>query len=60
MTCHGNELQGSGNNPSLKNISDKYNEADFIDLLKNGRRMMPAFGQLDKEEKEALASYILK
>lgn len=60
MSCHGNELQGSGNNPSLKNISDKYNQADFIDLLKNGRRMMPAFGQLDKEEKEALASYILK
>ena len=60
MSCHGNELKGSGNNPSLKNISDKYNEADFIDLLKNGRRMMPAFGQLDKEEKEALASYILK
>lgn len=60
MTCHGDDLKGSGNNPSLKNLSNKYNETSFIELLKNGRRMMPAFGQLNKEEKEALASFILQ
>lgn len=60
MSCHGNELQGSGNNPSLKDASGKYNEHSLIELLKNGRRMMPAFGQLNKEELESLASFILK
>ncbi|BDQ12898.1 pyrroloquinoline quinone-dependent dehydrogenase [Sediminibacterium sp. TEGAF015] len=59
MTCHGDNLKGSGNNPSLQNLSNKYNETSFLELLKNGRRMMPAFGQLQQEEKEALASFIL-
>jgi quinoprotein glucose dehydrogenase len=60
MTCHGNQLQGSGNYPSLLNLSNKLNEKGFINLLNTGQRMMPAFRQLNKEEKEALATYILK
>lgn len=59
MACHGTALQGSGNNPSLKNINWKYTGQTFDDLLSTGRRMMPAFKQLTTGEKEALAAYVL-
>jgi quinoprotein glucose dehydrogenase len=59
MACHGTERQGSGNNPSLKNIEKKYSISSFTDLLSTGRRMMPAFKQFSAGEKEALAAYIL-
>jgi len=51
--------KGRGNYPSLIGVDKKYNDAGFYDLLNNGRRMMPAFNQLNKEEKEAIASFIL-
>ena len=59
MACHGPERKGGGNYPSLIGVDKKYNDAGFYDLLNNGRRMMPAFNQLNKEEKEAIASFIL-
>jgi quinoprotein glucose dehydrogenase len=59
MACHGPERKGGGNYPSLLGANKKYNEITFLDLLKNGRRMMPAFTQLNNAEKEAIASYIL-
>ncbi|CAN5498929.1 hypothetical protein BH10BAC3_BH10BAC3_02020 [soil metagenome] len=59
MSCHGTGLQGSGNYPSLINAGAKYDETSFIELISNGRRMMPAFKQLANEEKTALASFIL-
>ena len=43
MSCHGPERIGSGNYPSLINCNKKYNEQQFIQLVSNGRRMMPAF-----------------
>jgi quinoprotein glucose dehydrogenase len=59
MACHGPERKGGGNYPGLINVDKKYTETNFVDLLTTGRRMMPAFTQLNKEEKEALASFIL-
>jgi quinoprotein glucose dehydrogenase len=47
MACHGPERQGSGNYPS------------FYNLIQSGRRMMPAFKQLNENEKEAIASYVM-
>ncbi|UYQ94032.1 PQQ-binding-like beta-propeller repeat protein [Chitinophaga horti] len=60
MTCHGPERQGGGNYPSLINIKDKYTVPQFVDLVNNGRRMMPGFKHLPAEEKEAIASYLLE
>jgi len=60
MACHGPERKGAGNYPSLIDLNVKYNENTFINLLKNGRRMMPAFTQLNKEEHQAIAAYILQ
>jgi quinoprotein glucose dehydrogenase len=60
MTCHGPERKGSGNFPSLVNIKNKYAPAAFDTLLQSGRRMMPAFRQLDAAERKAIASFVLE
>ena len=59
VSCHGSQRQGGGNYPSIVDAGKKYNLSRFIELLDNGRRMMPAFKQLSKEDKIALSSFIL-
>jgi quinoprotein glucose dehydrogenase len=59
MNCHGPEREGSANYPVLIGINKKYNQQQFEQIVSSGRRMMPAFKQLDKEEINALASFIL-
>ncbi len=59
MTCHGLERKGTGNFPSLINIKNKYAPLAFDTLLQSGRRMMPAFRQLDATERKAIASFVL-
>jgi len=58
LSCHGRDRQGSGNYPSLLNISKKYTEADLANLIASGRRMMPSFHQLKGEEIKAIISYL--
>lgn len=59
MGCHGPERQGSGNFPSLIGVEKKYTPTAFYHLIQSGRRMMPAFKQLDENEQEAIATYVL-
>lgn len=59
MSCHGTERQGSGNFPSLVGLPKKYSEKAFHELVVAGRRMMPAFKQLDEEERKAIAAFLL-
>ena len=59
MSCHGPERKGSGNFPSLINVEKKYTASSFDTLIQSGRRMMPAFKQLNVAERNAIASYIL-
>jgi quinoprotein glucose dehydrogenase len=59
MTCHGPERKGSGNFPSLINVEKKYTAASFDTLIQSGRRMMPAFKQLNTVERNAIASFVL-
>ncbi|NLR80913.1 PQQ-binding-like beta-propeller repeat protein [Chitinophaga eiseniae] len=59
MVCHGPERKGGGNFPSLLDIHQRYDEKGFAQLVDAGRRMMPAFKQLDSSEKHALATFIL-
>lgn len=59
MSCHGPERKGSGNFPSLIDVDKKYNPEAFHNLVRSGRRMMPAFKQLNNEEREAIASFVL-
>ena len=59
MNCHGPERKGAGNFPSLINVEKKYTAVSFDTLLQSGRRMMPAFKQLNVAERNAIASFIL-
>jgi quinoprotein glucose dehydrogenase len=59
MGCHGPALAGSGNYPSLIGVEKKYTPEQFHTLIQSGRRMMPAFKQLNTEEREAIASFVL-
>lgn len=60
MSCHGADRKGSGNNPSLLDVTSRYKEPDLLSLINTGRRMMPAFNQLAEEEKEAIVSFIVE
>lgn len=59
MSCHGPELLGGGDYPSLIGVEKKYNLQQFKDLLSTGRRMMPGFNHLSNQEKDAIASLVL-
>lgn len=59
MSCHGPEFKGSGNIPSIVGVAGKYSLKEFNDLIQSGRRMMPAFKQLNENEREAIATYVL-
>jgi len=59
MSCHGVNREGSGNNPSLIDVKGRYTSTQLDELLKGGRRMMPAFKQLSVEERSAIASFVL-
>lgn len=58
LSCHGANRQGSGNYPSLRNISQRYSDAAVDSLLQAGRRMMPAFRQLTPEERRAITAFV--
>jgi quinoprotein glucose dehydrogenase len=55
----GDDRKGGGAVPSLLNIRQKYTPASFDTLIQSGRRMMPAFRQLNPAERKALASVVL-
>ncbi|MEM9259376.1 MAG: PQQ-binding-like beta-propeller repeat protein, partial [Bacteroidota bacterium] len=60
QSCHGENRQGTGDNPTLINIGERYDTPALASLLRQGRRMMPAFGQLEEEEVTAIASFVLE
>lgn len=60
QSCHGASMQGGGNNPTLIGVEKKYSLKTFTDLVSTGRRMMPAFAHLSEQQRDAIASYVLK
>jgi quinoprotein glucose dehydrogenase len=58
MSCHGRNREGSGNNPFLTHIEKKYTSSQIMDLLETGRRMMPSFKDVSKQEREAIVAFI--
>ncbi len=59
MSCHGPQMQGGGNYPTLLGIQKKYNEQQLTQLIVSGRRMMPSLAQLSESERKAIASFVL-
>jgi len=58
MSCHGQNREGSGNYPSLIGIEKKYSADQVMTLLETGRRMMPSFKDVSKQEREAIIAFI--
>lgn len=59
ISCHGPDLRGSGSNPSLLGIEETYTPNEVLELVNNGRRMMPGFGHLSENRKKAIVNYLL-
>lgn len=59
LACHGADRKGSGNNPTLIGIANRYSTKEFVTLVQSGRRMMPAFQNLITQEAEAIASFVM-
>lgn len=60
LACHGADRKGTGNNPSLIGLEKTGNADTLHALIKNGRRMMPAFQHLSPLEIEAITTYIMQ
>jgi quinoprotein glucose dehydrogenase len=58
MSCHGQNREGAGNAPTLIGIEKKYTHNQIDTLLQTGRRMMPAFKDIVKQEREAILAFI--
>ena len=57
--CHGLDRKGeSGQYPPLVGINARQTSADVHALLKAGRGMMPSFGHLPEQERDALVAYL--
>jgi quinoprotein glucose dehydrogenase len=58
--CHGPERKGlpAGGIPSLIGVENRYRREDVFNLITTGRRMMPGFTTLSKDDKDAVVSYL--
>lgn len=59
MACHGANREGNGSYPDLQHIGKKYTATQALEIVNNGRRMMPSFKQISENDKKALLSFIL-
>jgi quinoprotein glucose dehydrogenase len=57
--CHGDSMAGSPPSfPSLLDAREKYDQAKFIELLKNGVGRMPGFSRLGQGSLEAITAFV--
>jgi glucose dehydrogenase len=60
-SCHGVDLSGAPPEfPSLKEVADRYTEADLMTLLFQGSGRMPPFARLTFDGVKAVADYVTK
>ena len=57
VTCHGGNLEGMGNTPSLADVGERLSEEEIQDVILNGRGGMPG-GLLQGEDAEAAAAWL--
>lgn len=60
VACHGADLAGSGNNPSIQGIKTMYTAEELVQLIENGRRMMPGFAHLEQDNVKAIVNFLLE
>ncbi|MFC7688209.1 cytochrome c551 [Ureibacillus sp. GCM10028918] len=57
ISCHGGNLEGMGNAPSLADVGGRLSEDEIHDVIVNGQGGMPG-GLLQGEEAEAAAAWL--
>ena len=60
LMCHGIDYKGSGNNPSIIGMRDKYNFNELKSIIKNGKGFMPGYAFLENQKLKVLINYILQ
>ena len=60
LMCHGIDYKGSGKNPSIIGMRDKYNFNELKSIIKNGKGFMPGYAFLEDQKMEVLINYILQ
>ncbi len=58
--CHGADMKGDGNKvyPALDKIKTKYTADQMYQLLHDGRRLMPSFKYIGKQDVEAIVAFV--
>lgn len=59
MSCHGQNREGNGSYPGLQHIEKKYTAPHVLEIVNNGRRMMPSFKQVSDIDKKALLTFLM-
>ena len=60
LMCHAIDYKGSGKNPSIIGMKEKYSFNELKSIIKNGKGFMPGFSFLDTQKMEVLVNYILE
>jgi cytochrome c551 len=58
LACHGSDLKGASG-PAVVNMKSKYTEEELIDLINNGKGMMPG-NLLSEEEAKLVAEWLME
>jgi quinoprotein glucose dehydrogenase len=58
QTCHGADLKGSGNYPSLVDITARMGPESLKETIVGGRPAMPSFNELSPAELDALVAFL--
>jgi len=56
-SCHGGNLEGMGNTPSLADVGSRLSEEEILNVILNGRNGMPG-GLIQGEDAEAAAAWL--
>lgn len=56
--CHGINRQGNGANPNLLDIKERRTEHYIGQIIRLGKGVMPSFGHLSIEDREAIIAYL--
>lgn len=57
ISCHGENLEGTGNFPALNDVGSRMSEEEILDVILNGQGAMPP-NIIEGEEAEAVAAYL--
>lgn len=57
ISCHGENLEGAGNFPSLNDVGSRLSEDEIHSVIENGQGAMPA-GIIEGDEATAVAEYL--